>query len=155
MRNWLASVWFSSILILTSLTLPFCARTAFSSNGVSCLHGPHQGAQKSTSTGTVREASITSLAKVAVVASLMTSLPPAAGFVAFGLPKPNTMVVSKPVVGMLGLLRVAIAPLPGLRNGHDAWLVAAGSDEGYEVLARDVGRRRVLQRVVVEPLVAH
>jgi hypothetical protein len=42
-------------------------------NGVSCLQGPHQGAQKSTSTGTVREASSTSALKLAVVASLIRS----------------------------------------------------------------------------------
>jgi hypothetical protein len=39
------------MFILTSLTAPFAARTTFSSTGVSCLQGPHQGAQKSTSTG--------------------------------------------------------------------------------------------------------
>jgi hypothetical protein len=31
--------------ILTSLTLPLAALTAFSRTGVSCLQGPHQGAQ--------------------------------------------------------------------------------------------------------------
>ena len=126
MRSWLASVWFSSMLILTSLTLPPWARTTFSSAGVSCLHGPHQGAQKSTSTGTAREASITSLAKVAVVASLTMSPPEAAGFAALGLPKPNTMVLSKPVVGML---RCLLARYRDPRHGHDTWLVAAGADE--------------------------
>ena len=34
------------MFIFTSLTLPPAARTAFSSAGVSCLHGPHHGAQK-------------------------------------------------------------------------------------------------------------
>ena len=47
--------------ILTSRTLPLAARTTFSRIGVSCLHGPHQVAQKSTSTGTVCDAWITSL----------------------------------------------------------------------------------------------
>ena len=37
--------------ILASLTLPLAAFTVFSRTGVSCLQGPHQGAQKSTSTG--------------------------------------------------------------------------------------------------------
>ena len=41
----------SSIFILTSLALPLAAFTTFSSTGVSCLQGPHHGAQKSTSTG--------------------------------------------------------------------------------------------------------
>ena len=49
------------------------ARTAFSRIGVSCWQGPHQGAQKSTSTGTLREASSTSARKSWVVVSLMRS----------------------------------------------------------------------------------
>src|ERR1700677_2069498 len=60
----------SSIFILTSLTLPLAAFTAFSKIGVSCLHGPHHGAQKSTSTGWRLDSSITSLTKLCVVASL-------------------------------------------------------------------------------------
>src|SRR5579862_4048342 len=60
----------SSIFILTSLTLPLAARTAFSRTGVSCLHGPHHGAQKSTSTGWRLDSSMTSLTKVCVVVSL-------------------------------------------------------------------------------------
>ena len=39
------------MFILTSFTLPCEAATTFSSTGPSCLQGPHQGAQKSTSTG--------------------------------------------------------------------------------------------------------
>src|SRR5271155_1191582 len=60
----------SSMFILTSLTLPLADFTAFSSTGVSCLHGPHHGAQKSTSTGWRLDSSITSLTKVCVVVSL-------------------------------------------------------------------------------------
>ena len=41
----------SSMFILTSVTLPPESATAFSSAGPSCLQGPHHGAQKSTSTG--------------------------------------------------------------------------------------------------------
>src|SRR4051812_28422874 len=63
--------------ILTKRTLPLAARTTFSSTGVSCLHGPHQVAQKSTSTGTVCEAWMTSLAKVWTEPSLMISASPA------------------------------------------------------------------------------
>ncbi len=44
--------------------------TTFSSAGCSCLHGPHQGAQKSTRTGCLRDSWMTSAAKLAVVVSL-------------------------------------------------------------------------------------
>src|SRR4051795_9081271 len=59
----------SSMFILTSLTLPSTALTAFSSTGASCLHGPHQGAQKSTSTGWRRDSCSTSWRKPALVVS--------------------------------------------------------------------------------------
>src|ERR1044071_3888664 len=65
------------MFILASLTLPFVAFTAFSRTGVSCLQGPHQGAQKSTSTGWRRDSSITSFMKPCVVVSLTR---PSAGF---------------------------------------------------------------------------
>src|SRR5688572_2823925 len=61
----------SSMFILTSFTLPLAARTTFSMMGVSCLQGPHQGAQKSTSTGWRLDSSMTSLMKVWVVVSLI------------------------------------------------------------------------------------
>ncbi len=61
----------SSMFILTSLTLPLAALTTFSRTGVSCLHGPHHGAQKSISTGWRFDSSITSFTKVWVVVSLM------------------------------------------------------------------------------------
>src|ERR1044071_5162777 len=61
------------MFILASLTLPFVAFTAFSRTGVSCLQGPHQGAQKSTSTGWSLDSSITSFMKPCVVVSLTTS----------------------------------------------------------------------------------
>src|SRR5580698_9214147 len=61
--------------ILTSLTLPLAASTARSSAGPSVLQGPHQVAQKSTITGCVREASMTSLAKPASLPSLIRSPP--------------------------------------------------------------------------------
>src|SRR5712671_611140 len=60
----------SSIFILTSLTAPLAERTAFSRIGVSCLQGPHHGAQKSTRTGCRRDSSSTSFLKVCVVVSL-------------------------------------------------------------------------------------
>src|SRR5438132_623898 len=61
----------SSMFILTSFTLPLAARTTFSRIGVSCLQGPHQGAQKSMSTGWCFDSSMTSFTKVLVVVSLM------------------------------------------------------------------------------------
>src|SRR5580704_17103992 len=64
------------MFILTSLTLPLAAFTAFSSTGVSCLHGPHHGAQKSTSTGWRLDSSITSLTKLCVVVSLTDASAP-------------------------------------------------------------------------------
>ena len=76
-RNWPASAWFLSTSILTSRTLPFCSLTTFSRAGPSCLHGPHHVAQKSTITGVSCDASITSLAKLAVSESLITSAPAA------------------------------------------------------------------------------
>src|SRR5712691_961119 len=60
---------FSSILTLTILTAPPAAPTVFSRIGPSRLHGPHQGAQKSTMTGASNEPSTTSVMKVAVVTS--------------------------------------------------------------------------------------
>src|SRR5471032_3335470 len=82
--DWMRSCWaisgFSSILTFTSFTAPPAASTAASSAGPSVLQGPHQGAQKSTITGTVRLASSTSAAKVARPESLMCGLAPLAAF---------------------------------------------------------------------------
>src|SRR5215472_15208955 len=156
MRSWLARVWFSSILIFTSRTLPWCARTTFSRMGVSCLQGPHQGAQNSTSTGTCREASSTSLAKLATVAFLTRS-PVAPWGPPPDLPNPNTMFFSSPLPAMG--LPCFVAALSGLvcwsRHGKDARLVPAGANEAEEIVACDVGRRRILQRVVVKLIVSH
>ena len=73
MPSWPGICGWSSMFILTSLTLPLAAFTTFSRTGVSCLQGPHHGAQKSTRTGTLRDASITSARKSLVVVSLMRS----------------------------------------------------------------------------------
>src|SRR5262249_42649191 len=73
MRSCWASIWFWSMLILTSFTAPLAALTTFSMAGCSCLQGPHHGAQKSTITGTVREASSTSLANLVWSLSFMRS----------------------------------------------------------------------------------
>src|SRR6516165_11733280 len=71
MPNWPGIDGCSSIFILASFTLPLAAFTAFSRTGVSCLHGPHQDAQKSTKTGWRLDSSITSLTKLCVVVSLI------------------------------------------------------------------------------------
>src|SRR5262245_4106254 len=73
MRSCWASTRFWSMLILTSFTAPLAAFTTFSMAGCSCLQGPHHGAQKSTITGTVREASSTSLANWVWSLSFMRS----------------------------------------------------------------------------------
>ena len=78
MRSCCAISGFSSMLTLTSATLPPASRTVFSSIGASCLQGPHQGAQKSTITGVSCDASITSAAKLWVVVSLGWAAPPPA-----------------------------------------------------------------------------
>src|ERR1700675_3053680 len=61
------------MFILTSLTLPLAARTAFSMIGVSWRQGPHHGAQKSISTGWRFDSSTTSFTNVWVVVSLIRS----------------------------------------------------------------------------------
>ena len=69
MPSWPGICGWSSMFILTSATRPPESATAFSSAGASCLHGPHQGAQKSTSTGWRADSAITSARKEAVVTS--------------------------------------------------------------------------------------
>src|SRR5215813_13523727 len=71
-ESWPNTAGCLSMSILTSLTLPLAALTAFSSTGVSCLQGPHHSAQKSTSTGWRRDSSMTSFMKLSVVVSLTT-----------------------------------------------------------------------------------
>src|SRR6478672_2132269 len=60
-----------SAFTLTSLKRPPYSRSSFSISGPSTLQGPHQGAQKSTITGTSMEASITSRSNEDSVASIM------------------------------------------------------------------------------------
>ena len=67
-----------STSILTRRTAPLASITAFSSAGPSVLQGPHQVAQKSTITGTVCEASITSATKLLVSLSLIRLAAPLA-----------------------------------------------------------------------------
>ena len=75
MRICWAICGFSSILTLTMRTAPLVARTVFSRMGPSCLHGPHQGAQKSTITGASKDPSTTSVINVAVVTSFTAAGP--------------------------------------------------------------------------------
>src|SRR5690606_27201848 len=76
----------SSEFTLTTLTRPSNSRATLSMIGVSARHGPHHGAQKSTTTGCDFEASMTSRSKVAVVTSMTVTLrPPPADFNARGL----------------------------------------------------------------------
>ena len=56
----------ASVSTLASATLPSRLVTAFSSTGVSWRQGPHQSAQKSTTTGSSRERSTTSRWKVCI-----------------------------------------------------------------------------------------
>src|SRR5262249_1476396 len=73
------------MLILTSFTAPLAAFTTFSMAGCSCLQGPHHGAQKSTITGTLREASSTSLANLVRSLSVMRSAGAACGAAPFSI----------------------------------------------------------------------
>jgi hypothetical protein len=61
--------WFSSTFILTILSLPDSSASSWSSTGATARHGPHHGAQKSTSTGTPD--SSTSALKLASVTACM------------------------------------------------------------------------------------
>ncbi len=71
-----AETWgFSSTLTLASSTAPVVAATTRSRMGPRVLHGPHQGAHRSTTTGTVAERTRTSCSKVASVTSDMTRDP--------------------------------------------------------------------------------
>src|ERR1700704_899610 len=64
--------WFASTSSFASAT-PFSAVFS-SSTGVSALHGPHQSAQKSTTTGSCIDRSITSVSKVSSVTSISVEL---------------------------------------------------------------------------------
>src|SRR5690242_7726097 len=77
-RNARARPGLASVSILASSSLPARAATARSSTGVSCRQGPHQAAQKSTTTGTLCERSRTAVWNVLSVTSM--SLMVASGF---------------------------------------------------------------------------
>src|ERR1700761_9751459 len=87
------------MFILTSLTLPLAALTAFSRIGVSWRHGPHHGAQKSIRTGWRFDSSMTSFTNVWVVVSLIRS---AAACGAGPLPCSTMVTISSPDVSIIG-----------------------------------------------------
>ena len=72
---WMRKAWPScgsaSVSIFTSLNRPLYSASICSSRGPSTLQGPHQGAQKSTSTGVCMDASMTSVSKVAIPTLIM------------------------------------------------------------------------------------
>ena len=43
--------WLSSVFSFTNFARPVCFAAIFSTTGANARHGPHHGAQKSTSTG--------------------------------------------------------------------------------------------------------
>ena len=65
----------ASTSILASTQEPPPSTASFSSTGESCLHGPHQSAQKSITTGVVSDRSSTSVWKVASVTSMTVTAP--------------------------------------------------------------------------------
>src|SRR3954454_19810788 len=65
-----ASLWLGSTSIFARIHEPAASAARRSSTGESCLQGPHHSAQKSMSTGTWLERSITSAWKVASVTSM-------------------------------------------------------------------------------------
>src|SRR5688500_7095369 len=161
MPSWPAICGCSSMFILTSRTLPRAFRTAFSSTGVSCRHGPHQGAQKSTRTGTVRDASSTSARKLCVVVSLMRS--PAADGAGCFSPLPR-MRVSALMVAPFGFRLIwrsrgrfpsLSARGSGAGNRQDPRRVAGRLEKGQEVVAADRRRCAVVERMEIQPLMAH
>src|SRR5262249_33924862 len=156
MRICCASSGFSSMLILTKRTAPRASRTAFSSIGPSCLQGPHQGAQKSTTTAASWEASITSAMKVAVELVLIRSAPSAAlgalpsiGSIAqnpLNLPlrwRPQGRLTSSSGRASIG---AALEP----RHRYDLRLMARCGDEFEKIGGTDRGRRGIYERGGVE-----
>src|SRR5581483_1057062 len=140
----------SSIFILTSFTLPLAAFTAFSRMGVSCLQGPHHGAQKSTSTGWARDSSITSFMKVCVVVSLTTSAAAVAPPFCSICPRRNYGF--RPIKWSSGV-RMQSASGVGrgaAGNALDARDMPGPFEKADEIVARDRGGHGVDQRMIVE-----
>src|SRR5579883_2855215 len=143
MPSWPATCGCSSIFILTSLTLPPAAATAFSSAGANCLQGPHQGAQKSTKTGCLVEATSTSSRNDAVVTSL-TAAPPCVGppaIIRSNLKKKNLLLA--PRWAQLGLFAMLGRRSARFGERDDQRLVAGRSQKRDEIAAGEAGRARV------------
>src|ERR1700681_2632092 len=140
MRICCATSGLSSMLSLTMRTAPLAARTAFSRIGPSCLHGPHHGAQKSTTTGCSNDASTTSVIKVAVVTSWIGAAAAAPS------PAPPPIIISSAIPASspgfsdnmdIGerddKRRGAPCSIRALRNVGDARRVAARVEEANEI----------------------
>src|SRR3954452_20040267 len=122
--------------ILTRRTLPLAARTTFSSTGVSCLQGPHHVAQKSTNTGTVCEAWMTSLAKVWTEPSLMISASPAT----LGAAAPAKSCIERPLCPGGPSAR---GPYPAPLDGGSRAALQAHGDRAAAAPARTCQARRL------------
>ena len=152
MRSWLASAWFSSMLILTSRTLPPCARTTFSSMRRELLARPaprrpevdqhrHGARGFDDVLGEGRRGRVLDRCRRRRRRFRRARFAEAKHHG----PSPSPSWACSRLT--------ARYPAPATARMRGSWPQAA--DEPDEVLARDVGRRRVLQRMVVEPLVAH
>src|ERR1700761_4952795 len=161
-RSWPATAGFLSTSILTSLTAPLAASTAFSSAGPSCLQGPHQVAQKSTITGWSREASITSAMKVASDPSLTCDPEGAADFAPAS---PNNMLTSASRAWPWTAPKMVVAPCacnlsnvsdhPNAFQGveiHDLGGDVQGLEEAAQAVLRDGGGGGVGQGMEVDRL---
>src|SRR5579862_4504094 len=158
----------SSMFILTSFTLPLTALTVFSNTGVSCLHGPHQGAQKSTRTGWRFDSSMTSLTKVCVVVSLTDPSAVAVAACCSMFPAQRTLARTAKLVpaGRVCPIRpikweekrrMQSWCLAGLRRRDrlDPWLMPRGLQEFEQPLPRSRRCPGVHQRVKVEHGMLH
>src|SRR5215212_589511 len=155
MPSWPGICGCSSMFILTSLTLPPAAFTAFSITGVSCLHGPHHGAQKSTSTGCFDDSWMTSWRNAAVVVSL-TSPAAAAGVSASIILCLWTAVPGKGNLGRRwGWDRFAAILARRLGQAHDPRLVSGRGEELQETGPRQPRRRGIHERVEIDRIAAH
>src|SRR6185295_16815269 len=168
------------MFILTSLTLPLAFLTTFSRIGVSCLQGPHQGAQKSISTGWRFDSSMTSFMKPWVVVSLMR---PSGAAAAAPATLSNIVMRSSPCArsagpvpdrrccpikwageppnairsGLQGRVhgRVKVGLQEGARNRDDPGRMAGGFEEFHQVVPRNRGGHGVGERMRIDHGVLH
>src|SRR6476661_1465753 len=155
------------MLSLTSFTAPLAARTAFSMMGVNWRHGPHHGAQKSTRTGTSREASITSRMKSFVDVFLIrsASAAPAAPCERIGVSMLLSPWARDPIPPAwqrqdgraslilptkMGRARRLGNALTRSGEGQHERLMTAGTDETQEVGGGEPGGGGVLERMAID-----